>query len=255
MPDTFLITILFIAGCTIIGAFVTGRSRDRCLKDFDGYPITLRMKDEKVMWGRIRVENTGLELMYDSPHENENHLETSYILYKGEYDGILTLIQYKDTLTADETVSRVRDQEKVKNPGYFSRVSRNIRNIFGTVRDSLMEIASLLVGRAKTTMPAGKMLEGQDKYVSQLQKEGLSAVGTAYEPVLERYIGKKVVVAVTTDGGKEEYSGVLKEYTARFIEILDVEYKSGTDREQTRLADLIILRNAGVVRHAGAKEA
>jgi small nuclear ribonucleoprotein (snRNP)-like protein len=255
MPDTFLITILFIAGCTMIGAFIAGRSRDRCLKDFNGYPVMLRMKDEKTIWGRIRVENTGLELLYDRPHEDDDHIETSYILYKGEYDGILALIQYKDMLTAHEVESRSSRLEKAKNPGWFSRVSRSIRNVFGTVRDSLMEIASLLIGRAKSTMPAGKVLKGQDKYVSQLQKEGLSAVGTAYEPVLERYLGKKVVVAVATEGGKKEYSGILKEYTARFLEILDVEYKSGTDGGQSRLADLIILRNVGVVRHAGAKEA
>ncbi len=254
MPDTFLITIIFIAVCTMAGAFIKGRSKDRCLKDLNGHSVTLRMKDERIIWGRIRVENTGLEFVYDKPHENDDHVETSYILYKGEYDGVLALIRYKDTLTAHEVESRARDLKKTKKPGWSSRVSRNIRNIFGTVRDSFMEIASLLIGRAKSTMPAGKLLKGQDKYVTQLQQESLSAVGTAYEPVLERYLGKTVVVAVAAEGGKKEYSGILKEYTARFVEILDVEYKDGADDGRVRLADLVILRNVGVVRHAGDKE-
>jgi len=255
MPDTFTVTIIFIAVCSRIGALVKGRSKDRCLSDLDGNTVTIRMKDGKVIWGRMRVENTGLELVYDQPYKDDDHVETSYILYKGEYEGILALIRYKDTLTALEAGSRASDLEKTKNPAWCSRVARNIRNVFGTVRDSLMEIAGLLIGRAKSTMPAGGLLKGQDKYVTQMQEDAISAVGTAYEPVLERYIGKKVVVAVTVEGGKEEYSGILKEYTARFVEILDVECKNSDSDGQARRADLVILRNVGVVRHAGDKEA
>ncbi|UCH12491.1 MAG: hypothetical protein JSW18_00655, partial [Candidatus Omnitrophota bacterium] len=62
MPDTFLITLVFIALCTIIGAFVKGRSKDRCLVDFKNSPVTLELKDGKSVWGRLNVEHTGIEL-------------------------------------------------------------------------------------------------------------------------------------------------------------------------------------------------
>lgn len=63
MPDTFLVTVIFIALCTIVGAFVKGRSRDRCLVDFKGLPVTMELKDSKHVWGRLNVEHTGIELV------------------------------------------------------------------------------------------------------------------------------------------------------------------------------------------------
>jgi len=253
MPDTFLVTIIFIAACTFIGALVKGRSRDRCLKDINGYPVTFRMKDGKLVWGRLHVENTGLELMYDAPYRDKSHEETSYILYKSEYENILAIIRYKDELTEKENIGIAEDLEKTKMPSRVKRLMRNTRNIFGTVRDSLMEIAGLFVGRMKSAMPAGKILEGQDKYITKMQQEGMSVVGTAYEPVLEKYIGKKTVLAVAGPEGKEEYSGILKEYTAAFIEMLDTEHKDADG--SIRKADIVVPRSAGVVRHSGSMEA
>jgi len=252
MNDTFLITVVFIIACTFVGAFIKGRSRDRCLKDIDGYPVTLRMKDSQLIWGRARVENGCMELAYDKPHENERHAETSYILYKGEYDNILMVIRYTDNLNAAESASRSGDLERTKNPSRLSRMLRSVRNIFGTIRDSLMELTGLLIGQMQSMTPAGKVLKGQDKYVAQMQQEGISAMSTAYEPVLERYMGKRVVLAVSAPAGKEEYSGVLKEYTAKFVEILDTEYRD-PDGKYKR-ADIVVLRSGGIVRHAGERE-
>jgi len=45
-----------------------------------------------------------------------------------------------------------------------------------------------------------------------------------------------------------ECAGVLKDYTAEFIEVMDVEYKKNADAP-VRKADLVVLRNLGVVRH------
>jgi hypothetical protein len=43
---------------------------------------------------------------------------------------------------------------------------------------------------------------------------------------------------------------VLKEYTAEFIEIMDVNYKIKED-QPARTADLVVPRKRGVVRHLG----
>ena len=45
-----------------------------------------------------------------------------------------------------------------------------------------------------------------------------------------------------------EYPGVLKEYTADFVEIMDVDYTIAADKP-TKKADIIVLRKYGVVRH------
>ena len=63
-------------------------------------------------------------------------------------------------------------------------------------------------------------------------------------------IGHKVVLEMIKGDKIFEYCGVLKEYTAEFIEIMDVDYKANED-QPARTADLVVPRKLGVVRHLG----
>ncbi|GAI71679.1 unnamed protein product [marine sediment metagenome] len=75
-------------------------------------------------------------------------------------------------------------------------------------------------------------------------------MATSFEPLLERHIGKKVVLELTRGDKIFEYPGVLKDYTADFIEIMDVDYRMKED-QPARKADLVISRKYGLIRHLG----
>ena len=252
MPDTFAITIIFIIIVTVVGAFIKGRAKDRCLVSLSSYPATVELVNGKVIWGKLGVENAGLEFFYPEPYldEKDNHTETSYILYKNEYGKIRAVIRYIDSLDPKLLKLRSKELEKTRRPGWHSRLIRRVRNVFGTVRDSLLEVSNLFVGRVKAASPAGKVLQGQDKYTSTIQQQMLTTMGTSYEPMLEKSIGKKVILAVSSGDEKVEYPGILKDYTTEFITILDTEYKSATD-DAPRKADIVVPRTLGVVRHLG----
>ena len=57
-----------------------------------------------------------------------------------------------------------------------------------------MEDINLLISQAKKTTPAGTLLTSQNKYVSQMKQELMGSASTAFEPLLERYIGQKVIL-------------------------------------------------------------
>jgi small nuclear ribonucleoprotein (snRNP)-like protein len=247
----FLITIVFIVVSAMIGAFMRRRKRDRCLKDFTGNRVTLEHTGGKTVWGRLRVENTGLELVYqEKKTDKQGHVEGSYILYKNEYPGIQAVIRFHDDLSAEGQRRRTDDLNKTYKPNFFRRSRRRIANIFKTVRDSFMEVANLMLAQAKKSGPAGAILSDQDKYVNQMKQELMGSVGTAYEPLLERYIGHRVVLEILKAEKWIEYDGVLKEYTANFIEIMDVDYSTEI-QPKPRKADLIVPRKYGLVRHLG----
>jgi len=188
-------TIIFIVLATFVGALLKRRSKDRCLKDFSGYLITLEKTGQKSIWGKLRVENTGLELVYENLHkDSEGHNESSYILYKQEYSNIQALIRFHDRLSSSDRIRRDNDLERTYHPGTLSKFWRKVKSVFKMVRDSVMEVINVLISHAKKTTPAGAMLTSQDKYVSQMKQELISSVGTAYEPLLERHIGRKVVL-------------------------------------------------------------
>ena len=251
MPDTFAITIVFIIISTVVAAFIRGRSKDRCLRSFSQDMVTLEERTGKTIWGGLRVENTGLELVYSTKHKDKcGHDETSYILYKHEYPNIQALIRYHDELDEHTKKERDKELEDTYHPTKLKRLKRRIRNLFNTVRDSVLEVVNLLMGQAKRTSSAGAMLSSQDKYVSQIKQELVGSIGTSYEPLLERHIGKRVVLELTKADKTFEYPGVLKDYTAEFIEIMDVDYRVKED-QPARKADLVIFRKYGIIRHLG----
>ncbi|MFC1677406.1 hypothetical protein ACFL3G_10150 [Planctomycetota bacterium] len=245
----FATTIIFIVLATFVGAFVARTKRDRCLKDFANYLVTLKYTPEKIIWGKLRVENTGLELVYENPHkDDQGHDETSFILYKQEYSNIQALIRFHDQLSGSDRTRRDSDLERTYHPKFFKKLGRRVRNVFKTVRDSIMEAVNVLISHAKKTTPSGAMLTSQDKYVSQMKQELISSVTTAYEPLLERHIGRKVVIEQVKDGKTIELVGVLKDYTSEFIEVMDIDYNAGPT-DTPRKADIILRRACGIVRH------
>jgi len=251
MPDTFAITIVVILLSTIVVAFFKGRSKDKCLKDFSEDMVTLEGKNGKMIWGKLRVENTGLELVYPTRHKNKNgHVETSYILYKNEYPNIQVLIRYYDELSEQGKKEREEELKKVYHPRALRRFRRRIRNFFNTVKDSILEVANLLLGRAQRMVPAGGVLLSQNKYTSQVKQQFVSFLGVSFEPLLERHIGKRVVLQLNRGNKIFEYPGVLKEYTAEFIQVMDVDYKAKED-QPSRKVDLIVPRAYGIIRHLG----
>ncbi|MHC4396415.1 MAG: hypothetical protein ACYS1A_12245 [Planctomycetota bacterium] len=251
MDNALTITIIFIVLSTVIAAFIRRRKRDKCLKDFSDDKVTIAQTSGKIVHGKLRVENTGLELIYSATHQDKDgHEETSFILYKYEYPNIQTLIRYHDELSQSGKEQREEELKRTYHPGALRRLKRKILNVFKTIRDSVAEVVNLLITHAKKATPVGATLTSQDKYVSQMKQELMGSVGTSFEPLLERYIGHKVVLEMIKGDEVFEHCGVLKEYTAEFIEIMDVDYKSNPD-EPPKKADMVVLRKYGLVRHLG----
>ncbi|MHC4087111.1 MAG: hypothetical protein ACYSWZ_16940 [Planctomycetota bacterium] len=245
------ITIIFIVLATGIAAFIRRRSRDKCLKDFARNMVTLEEISGKIIWGKLRVENTGLEFVYSTTHKDQQgHEETSYILYKHEYPNVAALIRYHDQLSDRNKKEREKELKRTYHPTLLRRLKRKTANVFKTVRDSVMEVVNLLISQAKKATPAGAVLSSQDKYVTQMKQELMGSMGASYEPLLERYIGNRVVLELIRGDKIFEYCGVLKEYTADFIEVMDVDYEAKED-EPAKKADLVVPRKYGVIRHLG----
>lgn len=172
MPDPFVLSLLSIIVVAVVGAFLRRRSRDKCLKEFSDDQVTLEQTDGKNIWGRLRVEITGLELVYTSLHEDQGgHVEASYILYKHEFPKMQALVRYFDELDEKGKKKRAKELRTAHHPSAFRRLRRKIANLFNTLRDSAMEAVNLVIGRAKKSAGMGAVLTSQDKYVSQIRTE------------------------------------------------------------------------------------
>ena len=243
--DSLTVTIIFIALSALIGAFVKGRMRDKCFLNFSGDPVHIELKNGKVARGVLRLEATGLELKYKEPYMDKN----SFILYKSEYSGILCVVRFMDELDDKAKARRERFLKSAYNRKGL-KMGRRIRNFFATIRDTVMEVVTLLIGKVRQTVPMRGALASQGKYVSQMESGLLSSANTSFEPLLERHIGKKVILQCSGGEKAVEYSGILKGYTAEFLHLMDLPYRVA-GKGEPRKADIIVPRSLGLIRHLG----
>jgi len=251
MIDSLTITILFIIVTALIGAFSSRVKRDKCLYDFNNDPVTLEKITGKVTTkGILKVESTGLEFIYpvEKTNPENNLLQTSYLFYKYEYPQIQALIRFQDDLSDDGKKKRERELKKVYKPSIARRSKRKLQSIFKTLGDSLKEVGNVIVSHFQKGSGAA-LLKSQDKYLKQINQNLVESVGVAYDKLLEKYIGHKIVFDMIKGETVHQYAGILKDYTVNYLEILDVEYP--VENKEAKLADIIVPQKIGIVRHLG----
>ena len=223
MDSSTLLTVLVILAVATLLALVRARRRDRCLKAFDRFPITLATHNQYMTWGKARIHSTGMELTYPSPVvAAEGHLERSLIYYREQYADLHALYRCPEGLTEEDRVRRETLIEQTMHPGILRRLWRWIRNWMGMVRDALLQSVGMIVGVAKARAPAGALIGRHDQQVQSISTEVIQHTGNSFDPLLEQHLFSQVVVQVTgPEGTRRSYCGWLKDYTSDFIEILD----------------------------------
>ena len=249
LSNTIWITILFILGVSLLVMILNRRMRDRCLKDFDGFLSTMVDNNGKRLWGRLKVYTTGLEFVYRNEHvDKEGHIETSSILYKQEFTSLFLVIRFHDELSEKNQARRIRQLNKSLHPKLHRRFVRSTRNLMVNLKDALTDITSAVVSSISSANPAAKVFTGQQRQLTKAQTELVGYAGTAYDPILERHIGSQVVIEITNPSNiVEEHVGILKEYSADFLEVMGIKYK---DEDVIRECDIIVPRTHSVIRHS-----
>ena len=239
--DTFGFTILIIVATTLIASYIRRITKDKCLKSFEGFIVTLEIADGTAYSGKLDVESTGMEVIYQENLTDNNILEMSHIIYKSEYVKLNSILRYHDQLTKKGKNRRKVALERTYHPNLFRRVKRKIINFFKLIKDSMMEIIGALSGKIKSANP-NSVLTGNEKYTNKLNQEMINSFDASYDPLLEKYIGNIVIIEIKNPNGIRKITGILKEYTQNYIEILDVMYT------ENRISDAVLPRRLCEVR-------
>src|SRR5437762_6322577 len=87
-PSTILyVTLLFIFVTAIVTTVATKWSRDKCLKFFNHYHVSMERTRGQTIWGLLKVFSSGIEVIYDHPFvDSRGRKKTSYLLYGQEVE-------------------------------------------------------------------------------------------------------------------------------------------------------------------------
>lgn len=254
MLDFWLpLLLLFLAA--VVGAIVARRRRDRCLKYLDREPVWILMDSGQWIWGRISVYPKAMELLFERPEADASGLrKAGYVLYAPEIDGIRKIIQPPPPTGTPQRDRWEREIRRIAQPSLLRRARRWVWNVFNTLRDAFSQAFSMILGTLKTKTPIGKVA-GADKRAGEIGHVLLDAVPNAYEPILETYLSRRVVVEMLEDGEVAEYDGLLQEYSGKYLLLRDVPMSPnlpGASGAGDRF-DVVFPRNKALVRHLVAE--
>jgi hypothetical protein len=223
MADKVLIlTVLMIFFAALVGMVLRYRRRDKCLQWLEGYFVILEWPGGKQAWGTLGVFHNAVELAYPTPHPSTGgHHETSYILYKPNFKDLYAFKRFHDELSEKNQGRRKKEIRRTYRPNVIRRTRRRAANVFNLMRDAVAQALGVFIGQAKKT--TGSMLiQTQDARLTDTATQLLTGTAAAYEPILEKYIGRKVVLELAHDSAVRDFCGILKEYTEEFISLLDI---------------------------------
>src|SRR5258706_3311374 len=81
----FYLTLLIIFVTAIITTVLAKWSRDKCLKFFKGYRITMERYRGQTLWGRFKFFTNGVELVYEHPYvDPQDPRDTSNLFYQSQ---------------------------------------------------------------------------------------------------------------------------------------------------------------------------
>lgn len=234
----FYLTLSVIFLSAILGTVLTKWARDKCLKFFAGYHVTLERARGQTLWGTLKVFSSGVEITYDHPYvDPHGRQKTSHLFYQQDLDNaVLSLIRYEAELDEDTRKRRRGQVEATFNPRFFRRLWRSIRNFVNTLRDAFNQAIGAAVQQIQRTNPAANpVLASQGQAVTTLGQNLLGRIGNAYEPLLEQYIGQPVILEVADpinpNNAVREYTGYLADYTQQWIALFNVGHKCGSSLE------------------------
>ncbi|MEE9327075.1 MAG: hypothetical protein V3U71_07240 [Cocleimonas sp.] len=239
MDSIFLLTVGFIFLGALFSNIMKWRNKDRVLKDLQGFHSTIEMQDSKKIWGETQVYSNGMELFFSRGATNSIGTPiNSYILYRDDIDKIRVIYRNHSELSKENQLLRKNEVEVVSCPSLFHIIKRKTRIFFNMFNDAIGEALSVFLSRMKGTSATNTVFSTQSDYLKKMGTTALSAAGNSYNPILERYINKRVVVSVQDENDNYQFCGFLKEYSSAWLSILDCKV---TDIDQIDLDDLVRL--------------
>ena len=256
----FWAPFLVIFGAALLVSVVQRYARDLCLMKLDDYHVLLQMRDGKWFWGELQIHSKALEIVYVRPVQTPSGAEQlTRIFYETDLVNMLFILRPEPAPGSPAHEKWLREMRLLRNPPFHRRVARNVRNLFNMLRTAFSESIAAVVGIVKQRTAVGK-IPGVDVKATETGQKLLTAIPANYEPILELYRSREVVVESFKDmanpmAGTIERVGVLEEYSDKFILIRDVAITEWLPPKALRLEDardrfaVLLPRTNSFVRH------
>ena len=219
---TFWLPLILLFISALIGAVIKRRACDHCLKKFEANKILLSLTTGERVCGKLVVFAQGIELQISDLHPNKKSSFRSRIIYSAEVEKIPYMIRQAPDPDTRAGLKWKKDRERLLRPLIQDRFKRCLLNSYNMLRDSFGQALKAIIGSISKDTHLGKAKDS-DKRFQEMQTNLTGIVPNAWEPILEKYRGKKVAVERTVNGGLIYESGILEDYSSKYLLFRDVQ--------------------------------
>lgn len=212
----FWIPIIFLFLSALIGTILKRCSRDHCLKKFDGSKVFIPESSGSLKFGTLCVYAQGIEIIFDNISQKNGNLIRSLIIHPSEVNQIPYIFRATPDPETMEAVLWERDLQKILNPSPLRRLSRISLNFYNMLSDAFGQAAKTILGAVSKDSSISKVKDS-NKHMTNIGSELATLIPNAWEPVLEKNRGKKVIIERKNKDGIVSDIGILEDYSSQFL--------------------------------------
>jgi len=252
----FWLPLIFLFASALVGTVLKRRARDHCLKKFEGRHVLLPSPTGEMMQGVLNVYAQGIQLHYPIHEKSELGLLDSMVFHPAEVDKISIIIRPTPELDTHAGIHWQKEMQQILNPSIRNRVERMILNFYNMLRDAFGEAAKAILGAVSKDSSFSEVKDSS-KRVDEVRSGLTELVPNAWEPILEKYRGRRVVIERQSPGGVVRESGVLEDYSSKYLLVREVVIKEPvllnqvktTKLKKNHCHDILFSRKTAIIRH------
>ena len=252
----FWLPLLFLFVSALLGTAMKRRARDHCLKRLDGTRVILPDLNGKWQHGEVKIFAQGIELIFPSTKAKSFGDIQSLVIHPNEVDKIPFFIRPAPDVDTRAGVKWAKELERIRNPSFKHRVYRTILNFYNMLRDAFGQAAQTIMGAMSKDSTVGKV-KNSDKRMNEIGSGLTELVPNAWEPILEKYRGRRILIERKTPEGFVNEAGVLEDYSSRYLLVRQVSIQDeklresieGQQKKPGELYDFIYSRSTTIIRN------
>ena len=252
----FWLPLIFLFVSALMGTALKRRARDHCLKKFDGTHVILSDLNGKWHHGIVNIFAQGIELIFPKPKKESIGEVQSLVIHPNEVDKIPFFIRPAPDADTRAGLLWSKELARIRNPSFKERVYRMILNFYNMLRDAFGQAAQTIIGTMSKDSTVSKV-KNSDKRMNEIGSGLTELVPNAWEPILEKYRGQRIIIERKTAEGLVNEAGVLEDYSSKYLLVRQVSIQDenlrqlieGQKKTTSDLYDILYSRSTTIIRN------
>lgn len=252
----FWLPLLFLFASALLGTILKRRAKDHCLKKFEGHYTILPSLSGEMIQGFLSVYAQGIQLLYPQKIKKDIGMIDSFVLHPAEIEKIPYLIRPAPDPETRAGFKWSQEMHRILQPNFLQKSQRLILTFYNMLKDAFGQAAKAIIGALSKDTSISKVKDS-NKRIEEVRSGLTELVPNAWEPILEKYRGRRVVIERKGADGMVYESGVLEDYSSKYLLLREVHLKERALLEKIELInekknfglDMLFSRKIAIIRH------